>query len=252
MITDPLFWLLATISVTALGLAKGGFAGLGMISTPLLALVMPPLEAAAILLPLLLLQDCISVWVYRKDWDAWNLKVLLPGAIIGVGAAWLLAAYVTDAHVKLAVGLISAIFALNHWFGPKPSQLASKPRAAAGPFWGALAGFTSALVQVGAPPYYVFVLPQRLPKMVLVSTTAWFFAACNAMKVIPYFALGQFSTAGLWTSLVLVPLAVATNFFGIWLVRRTPQEVFYKLAYILMFLIALELIRQGGMALWRG
>lgn len=252
MITDPLFWLLAIISVTALGLAKGGFAGLGMISTPLLALVMPPLEAAAILLPLLLLQDCISVWVYRKDWDAWNLKVLVPGAVIGVGAAWLLASYVTDAHVKLAVGLISAVFALNHWFGPKPSQYASKPSAAAGPFWGALAGFTSALVQVGAPPYYVFVLPQRLPKMVLVGTTAWFFAACNAMKVVPYFALGQFSTAGLWTSLALVPLAVATNFFGIWLVRRTPQEVFYKLAYILMFLIALELIRQGGMAVWRG
>jgi len=252
VIIDPLFWLLAIISVTALGLAKGGFAGLGMISTPLLALVMPPLQAAAILLPLLLLQDCISVWVYRKEWDAWNLKVLLPGAVVGVGAAWLLAAYVTDAHVKLAVGLISAVFALNHWFGPKPSEFSSRPSAAVGPFWGALAGFTSALVQVGAPPFYVFVLPQRLPKMVFVSTTAWFFAACNALKVVPYFALGQFSTAGLKTTAVLVPLAVATNFFGIWMVRRTPQEIFYKLAYIMMFLIALELIRQGALASLRG
>jgi uncharacterized membrane protein YfcA len=88
--------------------------------------------------------------------------------------------------------------------------------------------------------------------MAFVCTTAWFFAACNYMKIIPYFALGQFSAAGLWTSAALVPLAVATNLLGIWLVRRTPQELFYRLAYIMMFLIALELIRQGGMTLWRG
>ena len=75
MITDPLFWLLAVLSVTALGFAKGGFSGVGMISTPLLALVMAPLEAAAILLPLLLLQDCISVWVFRKDWRSEERRV---------------------------------------------------------------------------------------------------------------------------------------------------------------------------------
>ena len=115
-----------------------------------------------------------------------------------------------------------------------------------------LAGFTSALVQVGAPPYYVYVLPQRLAKMVFVATTSWYFAAVNLMKVVPYFALGQFSASGLATSVVLMPLAVATNLLGIWLVRRTPTEIFYKLAHIFMFFIALELIRQGGMTMWRG
>ena len=61
MIHDPVFWLLAIPAVTALGLAKGGFTGVGMLAGPLLAVVMPPLEAAAILLPILLLQDCISL-----------------------------------------------------------------------------------------------------------------------------------------------------------------------------------------------
>ena len=111
IISDPMFWLLAIPSVTLLGLAKGGFSGVGMVSTPLLALVMPPLEAAAILLPLLLLQDIISVWVYRKEWNAWILKVMIPGAAIGVGVAGLLAAHVSDAHVKLVVGLISGLCA---------------------------------------------------------------------------------------------------------------------------------------------
>ena len=85
VITDPLFYLVAVPAVTLLGLGKGGFAGLGMIATPLVALVVPPLQGAAILLPILICQDAISVWIYRRHWDAWNLKVLVPGSVLGIG-----------------------------------------------------------------------------------------------------------------------------------------------------------------------
>src|SRR5215510_3198483 len=108
IVTDPLFYLLAIPAVTLLGLGKGGFAGVGMIATPLLALALPPLQAAAIILPILIVQDAISVWVYRRDWDAWNLKVLLIGSVFGVGIAGLLASHVSDAHVRLLVGLIGS------------------------------------------------------------------------------------------------------------------------------------------------
>ena len=66
----------------------------------------------------------------------------------------------------------------------------------------------------------MYVLARKLPKMTFVGTTAFFFATMNWLKVIPYFALGQFSTKGLGTSLVLLPLAMATNMLGFWLVRR--------------------------------
>ena len=98
VITDPLFYLLAIPAVTFLGLSKGGFAGLGMLATPLLALVVPPLEAAALLLPILICQDAISVWTYHRAWSAWNLKVLLPGSVFGVGAGWLFARYFSNAE----------------------------------------------------------------------------------------------------------------------------------------------------------
>ena len=71
------------------------------------------------------------------------------------------------------------------------------------------------------------------------------------MKVAPYFALGQFSTAGLATSAVLFPLAIASNFLGVWLVRITPEGLFYKLTNMLVFLIGVELTRQGVMDLLR-
>lgn len=253
VITDPLFYLVAIPAVTLLGLSKGGFAGLGMISTPLLALVMPPLEGAAILLPILICQDAISVWTYHRAWSAWNLKVLLPGSVLGVGAGWLLASYLSNAAIELTVGSIALVFVLYMWLGTwlraylgRPPAQARRPHPAMGVLWGALAGFTSTLVQVGSPPFQIHMLPQRLEKFTLVGTTVIFFTILNWMKVIPYFALGQFSARNFATSAVLLPLAVATNFLGIWLVRRTPTEQFYKIAYVLMLLIAVTLLWQGA------
>src|SRR4029077_18033495 len=114
-ITDPLFYAFAVPAVVFLGLSKGGFTGIGMVSTPLLAIILPPLEAAAILLPIILLQDVMSCWIYRRDWDPWNLKVMLPCAGSGVGAAWFFAAHVSNAAIRLVVGLIALGFALNAW-----------------------------------------------------------------------------------------------------------------------------------------
>jgi len=211
----------------------------------MLALTMPPLQAAAILLPIILPQDAMSVWVYRREWDAWNLKVMLPGAVAGVGAAWLFASHVSDAGVMLAVGLIGLALVAYAWLSPTPPEASARPPVVYGVGCGGLAAFTSTLIQIGAPPYYVFVLPQRLPKMVYVGTTIWFFAAVNVMKITPYVALGQFSTSGLATSVVLFPLAIASNFLGVWLVRITPTELFYKITYLIVFLLSAELTRRG-------
>jgi uncharacterized membrane protein YfcA len=251
VITDPLFYLLAIPAIAILGLGKGGFSGIGMIATPMIALTIPPLQAAAIVQPILIVQDAISAFVYRRHYSTWNLKVLLVGGVIGVGAAWFLATYLSDSHVRIMVGTIGVAFVLYTWLGRVPAK-PKPPKAAAGIFWGALTGITSTLAQAGAPPFQIFMLPQKLDKMTLVGTTLIFFAALNWMKLVPYFALGQFTTQTLATSALLLPLAIAANFFGIWLVRRVPHETFYKIAYALMFLISLELIRGGVVGVMRG
>ena len=257
IITDPLFYALAIPAVVALGLSKGGFAGVGQMATPMLALVMPPLEAAAIMLPIMLVQDATALWVYRKDWNGRILVIVIPGAVLGIGAAWALAAHISDAAVRVFIGVTTIAFVLYSWMGAAriAREVASPAMASGvfwGTFWGALSGFTSTLCQAGAPPYQIYVLSQKLSKMTFVGTTAIFFATLNALKVIPYFALGQFSTTGLGTSLALLPLAIATNMLGFWVVRITPQEIFYKITMALMFLISIELLRSGVTDLLRG
>jgi uncharacterized membrane protein YfcA len=98
----------------------------------------------------------------------------------------------------------------------------------------------------------MYVLGLRLPKMTYVGTTAVVFAGMNAMKVAPYFLLGQFSSKGLGTSLVLLPLALAANALGFWLVRVTPQALFYKITLVIMLILASELAREGLSGIWRG
>ena len=250
MFTDPLFLLVAFLAVLLVGLAKGGFSGIGMAATPLLALAVPPLQALAILLPILMAQDVVSIWWYRRDWDGWNLKVMLPGAVLGVGLAWAVGSVVPDNVVRLIIGVIGVTFVLNSWFGKVPPP--GRPSAASGVFWGAGAGFTSAIASAGMPPFSVHVLPQRMEKLRLVGTVTMFFAAVNLMRVVPYFALGHLTRDNLMISLALLPLAIAANFLGFWLVLRISTELFYRISYALILLISSAIFAQGVTGLLRG
>jgi hypothetical protein len=251
-ITDPLFWLVAIPAVTALGLSKGGFSGLGMLAVPLLALAVSPVQAIGILVPILLAQDVVTLWSYRRDWSGRILAVMIPGQIAGVGIAWALAAYVPDSLIRLVVGLIAVLFALSHWFGLAERAAHGRPSRAAGVAWGGAAGFSSFIANSGAPPFQIYVLPQKLDKETFVGTYSVFFACGNALKVIPYFMLGELNPVNMSTALLLLPLAVATNLAGVWLVRRTPTEFFYKVIYLLIFLIGVQLVTSGGRAMLGG
>ena len=244
IISEPQFYAVAVPAVIFLGLSKGGFSGVATAATPLLALYLPPLEAAALLLPIVICQDVISVKVYWRELSVWNLKVLLPGAAIGIGLAWLFAAHVSDDLIRILIGFTALAFVANVWL--RPAHTAPKTRTAlGGVFWGAVAGFTSFASQGGGPPFQVFTLPQRLPKMVFVGTTTVFFATLNLMKVVPYFMLAQFSSKNISTSIALLPLAVAANFAGIWMVRTVPTAVFYRITHILLFVLGSVLLGQG-------
>ena len=177
IITDPLFYALAIPAVVALGLSKGGFAGAGQMATPMLALAMPPLEAAAVLLPIMMAQDAAALWVYRKDWNGLILATTLPGALLGVGAAWLLAAHVSDAAVRVFIGVTTIGFVLYHWLGPRVTRDAAEPAVSIGMMAGAMSGFTSTLCQAGGPPIQMYVLSRRLAKMNFVGTITFFFAS---------------------------------------------------------------------------
>jgi uncharacterized protein len=226
VITDPLFYLLALMAVILLGLSKGGFFGLGLMGLPLMSLYVPPLQAAAILLPTLIAQDVLTVWTYRRDWSAWNLKILIPSMTAGMCVAWLFAAAMAPAPIRLAVGLIAGAFVVRHWLGERFERLTPRPNAATGVIFGAIGGFTTLLANAGGPAWQMHMLPQKLDKLTFVGTFTMLFAASNVLKIPAFASLGQFTWANLAVGAVLLPFAVLANYAGIRLVRHTPTELF--------------------------
>lgn len=250
MITDPLFYAVAVPAVILIGLAKGGFVGaLAMLGVPLMALVISPVQAAGILLPILIAMDVFALWAYRGVYHALNLKILVPAAIAGIFIGWLTAAYVSEGHVRLIVGIVALLFTLDYWIGWRGSdgRGTSVPK---GGFWGAVAGFTSFVSHAGGPPVQMYLLPQKLPPRVFVGTCVIFFTCVNWIKVIPYAALGQLGTENLATSAALAPLAPLSIFAGAWLVKKLDMDVFYRLAYVAIFIISLKLIWDGASAVF--
>lgn len=249
MIADWHFYALAVPAVILLGLSKGGFAGMGALSLPLLVFAVDPVRAAAITLPILITQDVVSVWAFRRTVDWRLLGWMLPGSMLGIALGYGFAASVSSAAVMAAVGIISMVFgAYRLW-----DAAHAAPRETAGwPDWlgslfGMASGFTSQIAHAGQPPFQLWVLPRNLPRDLLVGTTAIFFAATNWIKVPAYWALGQFTPANLMTSATLLPLALASTVAGVWLVRRVDAARFYTAIYVLMILVGIALVAEAAL-----
>ncbi|MGH6761312.1 MAG: sulfite exporter TauE/SafE family protein [Phyllobacterium sp.] len=251
LLHDPWFYAVAVPSVILVGLAKGGLGGaMGQLGVPLMALVIPPVQAAAIMLPIMLVMDAASLWAWRGYRDVTTLKFMLPGALLGIGIGWLTAAIVTDSMVKLIVGTVALIFVARYVLASAASRGVPKPHNfIAASFWSAIAGFTSFVAHAGGPPYQVYALPLRQDPKIYNGTSVIFFAIVNAVKVIPYFALGQFDATNLAASAVLSPIAPVATFAGAWIVKRMRPQVFYPFMYVMITLTGLKLVYDGVLGL---
>ena len=249
--SDPWALLAGCIAVVLVGLSKGGLGGaLALMGVPIMALAMSPVQAAGILLPILLVMDAISLWAWRGQYHAATLKRMLPGAAIGIGIGWLTAALVSDAAVRFIVGMVALAFSARWLLSGQTRHAAPRPQSAArASVWATLAGYTSFVAHAGGPPFQVYAMPLRLDPKLYTGTSEIFFSVVNVIKVIPYAALGQFDTANLAAAAALLPLAVAATLSGAFVVRRMRAEVFYPVMYVMVVLVGLKLCWDGVAAL---
>lgn len=248
MLSDPVFYLAAIPAILLFGIAKGGFGGgLGVMSVPLLALVVTPIQAAAILLPILCLMDLFGLYAYRGRWVWPELYRLLPASLAGIAIGTAMFGLMSAAVIRLMLGLIAITFTLHHWWQTRDSNAANLrnfPRAA-GVIAAATAGFTSFIAHAGGPPLSMYLLRRGLTRTEFVATTTVFFALVNYVKLIPYAWLGQLASNNLLLSLVLAPLAPIGIYIGVWLHRRVSDRFFFRFAYALLFVVGLKLMYDG-------
>lgn len=242
-----LFWVTAVFAMILIGISKAGFGGgVGAIATPLMALTISVTDAAAILLPILIVADLFSLRHYWNVYDRKSLRLMLPGAVVGIALGAFFFGYFehNERTLKLILGIVSLIFVAYQLVRKLilGALLQSKPPQWAGVVLGGAAGFTSTLAHAGGPPATIYLLPQQLPRHIFVGTSVIFFFLVNLVKLVPYSALGLLRVGNITTILILAPLTFLGVQLGVWLNKRFSDRYFTFVIYALLLLTGFELV----------
>ncbi len=242
MILDPCFYVAASVAVLIAGIAKGGLGGgIAVVGVPLMAMVVSPGQAAAVLLPILMVMDALALRAYWGAWDRPNLRILLPAALAGTVLGFITFDVLSDDGLRALVAVVALTYAIRYFVRRGPT-VERPPSTLAGVVWGALAGFTSFSVHAGGPPLQAYLLPQQMHRTTFQAPSVGFFFVVNWSKVVPYAWLGQWTPDNLLTSLVLLPLAP----LGIWIGRRihlrVKDQLFFRVVHGSLLLIGVKLL----------
>lgn len=244
LIDNPWFYAIAVPALVLTGISKGGLGGgVGGVSVPLMAMVIAPTQAAAIMLPILCVMDVPAIHAYFGRWDAKQLRVMLPAGLAGIVLGTFTFRTLNENWIRVLLGLIALGFLAHSLRRRNPD--AAPPTKAKGWFWSGISGYTSFVAHAGGPPLSVYLLPQKLDKTVFVATSLIFFAAGNYAKIAPYYWLGLLDARNLATSAVLLPVGVAGVYLGVWVHKRISAVLFYRIVYVLLFISGTKLLYDG-------
>lgn len=239
------FWFMATLAAFCMGMGKGGVPVITALAVPLMSLVMSPILAAGLLLPVFIVADMFGLYAYRRTFNARVLKIMIVALPIGVFIGWATSAYVSEGIVTLLIGLIGASFALTMILRNPVIAEPAKARVLPGLFWGTVSGFTSFVSHSGSTPYQVYTLPLGMDKITFAGTVTIAFAYINLVKLIPYYALGQLSAGNLKIAFGLMIPAVLGVFVGVKLVKVMPEKLFFQIIIWALLILSTRLIWDG-------
>jgi uncharacterized membrane protein YfcA len=242
LITDPYFYAVSIPAVLLLGVSKSGFgAGFGSLAVPMMALAVTVPQAAAILMPVLLVMDLLGMAAFRKNVDRQLLCFLLPFGLIGIVIGALLFKALDAKVVAGIVGGFTLLFLAQRLLFP-PKADSPPPPKWVGAILTATSGFTSFIAHAGGPPINAYVIPLRLSPVLFTGTMAFFFFFINLSKWIPYAWLGLLDLRNMLTSLALLPFAPIGVWVGVRIAHRIKPLLFYRLVYTGMFLTGIKLV----------
>jgi uncharacterized membrane protein YfcA len=245
LIADPAFYAVAVPAALLVGIGKSGVAGgFAILAVPLMALVMPVPQAAAIVLPLLTVGDLFGLAALIRERDRALLRVLLPAGLAGTVVGFALFGVLTPKAVSAVLGVMTLLFIAQRAWSRDGAQARVVPKwFTAGA--GLVSGVTSFVAHAGGPPISIALLPMRLAPAVFAATTTVFFTALNASKWLPYAWLGLIDLTNMLTALVLAPFAVFGVWLGLKLLRRLPAVWFYRLVSAGLLITGLKLTWDG-------
>ena len=237
------FFLCVVPAIILYGIAKSGLGGsMTLISIPLMTIVMPLGQALAVVLPILILSDMVAVYKFRKNFDLETLKLLVPGAAIGIFIGSITFMYFSESLLKFIIGLMGFLFAGHYFLFKAKNIIPLKKSFFKGGVCSIISGFTSFCVHAGGTPLSVYLLPLRMKKEVYVGTRIIFFTCVNLIKFPFYINLSIVTVESIKQSLLLFPLALLGIGIGYLILKVIEEALFYNIIYILILFSSAKLI----------
>lgn len=242
-------WALLVVASLLLGFSKTAIGGIAMVSVAIFAAVLPARPSTGVVLLLFLIGDVIAVRAYTRFADWSILRRLAPYVAVGIAVGAVFLKLAGDAAVRRTIGAVLLVLVcvalVVKWqrrrvpadVDPEPPSTALTVATAAG------SGFTSMVANAGGSFLALYLLHVRLPVMVFLGTTAWFFFAVNLVKLPITLALGLVTVHTLQLVLILSPALIIGALVGRAVARRMSLAVFEWVVLAVTFAAALNLVR---------
>lgn len=247
-----IFWAFVGAGIIIQGISKSGFAGgAGILSLPLMMLVMPVDKVAATLLPLLILCDMNAIYIHRKN-VVWKkvLEIYIPsiiGIVLGAAVWWRVGREGVQSYegpIKVFVGVLAVLFSI--YIVGREAAMAWADRLRMGKKSavpaGIAAGFCSTIAHAAGPIVGLYLFSQNLGKTLFVGSVAWTFTLINLTKLPFYVGVGLIQRDVLLFDLFLIPLIPIGSYFGKYMHHRVSESQFNRVILVLTLLAGIQLI----------
>ena len=255
-------WILLALSGFLIGLSKTGLPGFGILIVPLMAMVVPGMKSAGLLLPLLIFADLLAIWVHRRNCLWRHILRTIGPALAGIVAGFLLMLWINGVSAKfppdrpaiansdiimnrIIGGIVLFMLGLRQWQTRflTPDKQDRIPHNLPFAFvMGFLAGLTTMLANAAGPVMILYLLSVRLPKTQFVGTSAWFFFIVNWLKVPLHTQLATLTPVTFLLDACLIPAILAGGLLGLLALKHIPQHMFDKVVLILALAAAIKLL----------
>jgi len=236
------FIVIVAVVGLIIGFSKGGLSGLNIVALPLMTLVVPPAEAVAQVLPLLLVGDAFTLTAYWGKWDNRIIMILMPGAVIGgvVGAYFITS--LPDAVLLQLIGGLTLLYVGYRIAASRISALAYDPPTPVGLLAGFGAGLASGVANAGAPPLAAYLLLKRLEPVVFIAVIGLVFGVINVIKVPVFVQSGLLSWESFLSVIWAFPFVPVGVYSGRWFARVIPQRAFEIAVLTVLFITGVWLL----------
>jgi len=221
----------AALAAFVTGFLRGSVGGgIGLVLTPVLSLALPAQSALGLTGFMLNLADPFILRHYWRQWNARQLRLILPTALGGILIGVWLIAGMPDDRLRKVIGAVALVLALLQ-------LLFMRARMHVGHHWGVgsgvgvLTGIASAVANSGGVIMGPYLAGLGLSNAAVVATGAGSLFTSNCLKAVSYWSIGFLTWRMVWLSLLASPLLYLGSRLG-WRLNAYMPRRWFALALI--------------------